>query len=252
MEFISEGSDGQIFAISETEVIKIFKEKSKFEHENKYKNNRCLEDTFILPKRQLQENILVYERARGELIHYLDEFDESDLKIMLDEFEKKYTDLYNFGYIFIDFRPQNIVLMQDNKTIKLVDLCGLYDLTEISSEIYEKYKHNYKSPYEIMIVKKVHEYKLKKYELPVCAHFFYYLKEFNVKYHNQEINEYNYLIALSSFPDSLLFIKKMNNLINKTYYNHDNRVSLENLQKFKLEIMKLFILNIYKIIIKRT
>ncbi len=92
----------------------------------------------------------------------MDEFNEYDLKEILHNFEKKYSDLYDLGYISVDFRAQNIVLMQDKKTIKLVDLCGLYDLTEINSKIYEIYKHNYKSPYEIMIYKKVSEYKLKK------------------------------------------------------------------------------------------
>lgn len=251
MEFISEGADGQIYAISELEVIKVFRDSSKFDYEANFKNKFILSDLFVLPKREMNKNTLVYERARGEFLNFLDEFNELEINLILNDFQKKFFKLYSLGYIYVDFRPQNIVLMKDNKTIKLVDLCGLRDVSEINSNTYnyEQYKHNYKSPYELMIVKNLSQLKLKTHDLPVCAHFFYYLNDF---YATNQINEYNYKYKLSLFPDSILFIKKINNIINKTYYIHENKMDIENLQKFKIDLINLLIINLHKIKFKTT
>lgn len=248
MDFIGEGSDGQVYGTSDNCVVKIFHNPEKYSMEKIFLNthNTAIRDICVVPTDTYKINGLIYPRARGQLMYYVHEFTMEELDELIADFKKRFFALVESGYIYVDFKPANIVLMDTNK-IMLVDLCGLVSVSEYPSK-YNNYINNYVSPYEVMSLTRIPQYYFKERDNPVMSHFFFYLSEYGFLYDFKPVNIHNYNLALSKYPDVVKYLSTLR-IINDVVYVFED-IELKDSQKFKIKLFEDMLYFLWRVVHK--
>jgi len=239
MLFLNSGSDGSIFEFSDTEIIKIF-------HTNEKKQKECifleikykiLDNIIILPK--FETNIgLVYNRAEGLFVHFLNEFSKEEYECLWNDFVTRYNEMIKNGYLYFDLKVNNVVYYQNK--IMLIDCSGIISIDDYKNGNFELYKNNYRSPNYIMNERKLSNYAFGKFELSILQHLFLFLFDYNIHLYYKPLDEHNYDIYYSSKKQFHIIqvIKKLINIRN-CLYTKDNckEMNYEINEKFGLDIL---------------